>query len=121
MKNVDGCGIENVVSYVFNSDVTPSNSSAVRPFASLRWTSGAADALAAVRSRPLPLLSCHRSRREPSAAASEFASYQSWRLALTGGDATTTPPTTAVAADGALLDPPGFVAVTTTRIVPPTS
>src|SRR5438046_8193200 len=103
------------------SEVTPSNSSAARPFASVRWTTGAADAVAAVRSRPKPLLSCHRSRRAPSAGGSEFASNQSCMFAVTGGLAATAPPTTVIGLDGAALEPALFDAVTTTRRSPPTS
>src|SRR3954454_19329232 len=106
MKNVVGCGSENVVSYVFISDATPSNSSAARPFAAVRRRIGAADVVAAVRSRPLPLLSCQRRSRVPSVAASEFASYQSWRPLAIGGVAATAPVTTVVTADGMVLDPP---------------
>src|SRR5438132_3004414 len=102
------------------SDVTPSNSTVARPLRPVLWKTGACPA-PAVRSRPLPLLSCHAESAAPSAAVSLFASYQSWSPVVVGGDADIDPVTTAVRADAAEVEPLPLLAVTTTRSVPPTS
>src|SRR5207253_1916670 len=67
------------------------------------------------------VLSCQVGIGAPSETLSVFASNQSWSPVIVGGDADIVPVTTAVRADGTDVEPLPLLAVTTTRIVPPTS
>ena len=85
MKNVSGCSSVNVLSYVFNSELFPSNSSAAWPSTAFRRMIGASLVANEVRSRPNPLLSAQLVTASPSAYAVVSASYQSWSPFVTGG------------------------------------